>query len=322
MNTFENQGMRRGRVQRNLFVAWLCSLLLATAANAAGNDRLYDVTVNAGSQTAAFEDAMRIVLQRATGRRDAAADPALGGLLSDPRRFVKVVRPSAGGTLVSFDGAALERAIVAAGRAVWSGPRPRTIIALRSTNIDSAAQAELAAVALARGVSIQIVSAASLGLPNASIERDQALAAAQRAGGDALLVGERFENDGSGLYRWALQTSTSASQSSGGLQAGLQDAVDGYVRAAEAVQSLPEVETLVAFLDVQSLRDFALVTETLGGLPGLKRVLLREVAPQAAMFRLVARGGADALLASLGSSGRFESVPASGGAVLAFRARR
>ena len=72
--------MRRGRVQRNLFVAWLCSLLLATEANAAGNDRLYDVTVNAGSQTAAFEDAMRIVLQRATGRRDAAADPALGGL--------------------------------------------------------------------------------------------------------------------------------------------------------------------------------------------------------------------------------------------------
>lgn len=288
--------------------------LFAIVAGVVHAAQLYDVIVTSDSQNAAFEDAMRIALQRATGRLDAGADPALTDLIAQPRRYVKVVGPAAGGgTQILFDGPAIERAIAAAGRSVWGAVRPRTVIALRAPAIDDSVKTQLEAAAELRGVPIAVTTAAALGLPDGSVTQDEALSAAQRSGGDALLLGERAGE----LWRWSLFTRTSTAQTAGAVASGLNDAVDLYVRAAAAVQTLPEAETLVEFQGVRNLREFAQVTESLAGTPGVERILLRQVTPTAALFRLVARGGVDTLLASIGQDSRFETVNTAGGSAAA-----
>lgn len=68
---------------------------------------------------------MREALVRATGRRESASDPAFAALVAQASDYVKSYGTGPRGEAqVVFDGAALERAIVAAGRSVWdrSGP--------------------------------------------------------------------------------------------------------------------------------------------------------------------------------------------------------
>ena len=73
-----------------------------------------DVAERGGS---ALQDAMRQALVRATGRREAAEDPALAALVADASTYVKDWDTGARGQAqVVFDGGALERAVTAAGR--------------------------------------------------------------------------------------------------------------------------------------------------------------------------------------------------------------
>ncbi|HPF26017.1 MAG TPA: DUF2066 domain-containing protein [Steroidobacteraceae bacterium] len=323
MNTLENNNAR-GPSAWSRALVWLVACivpgLVAAQSGTARNSQLYDVTVSASSQAAAFEDALRIALQRATGRRNASADPALAALVSEPQKFVAVVRPAGGGgTQVSFDGAALERAVAAAGIGVWRAPRPRTLIVLRSSTIDPAVKQRLDDAASQRGVPIAITTASAIGLPSGEVSRETGLAAARQAGSDALLVGEGSAN--ATLWRWSLHTTDYSAQTAGEVTAGLHDAVDAYVRTAIALQALPESETLVEFTGVDSLRAFATVTDSLTASGGVEQLLLRQVSANAVMFRIVARGGSAALLALVSRDGRFEPVAATSGAALAFRLR-
>ncbi len=323
MNTLESNNAR-GLGAWGAVLVWLAacvvSSVVAAQSGAGRNGQIYDVTVSASSQAAAFENALRIALQRATGRRDASTDPALAALVSEPRKFVTVVRPAGGGgTQVSFDGAALERAVVAAGLGVWRAPRPRTLIVVRSSTIAPGVQQRLAEAASQRGVPIAVTTASAIGLPSGEVSRETGLAAARQAGSDALLVGE--ESSDSQLWRWSLHTIDYSAQSAGEVTAGLHDAVDAYVRTATVLQAQPESETLVEFTGVDSLRAFATVTDSLSASAGVEQLLLRQVSAHAVMFRIVARGGPAALLALIGRDGRFEPVAATSGAALAFRLR-
>src|SRR5687767_4341316 len=86
--------------------------------------RVYEVTVRNADSSAALQDAMRQVLARTTGQRDAGTDPALGQVVANAARYVQAYRSAPGGaTQIVFDGAAIERDIVAAGRAVWQRER-------------------------------------------------------------------------------------------------------------------------------------------------------------------------------------------------------
>src|SRR5579864_3093060 len=87
--------------------------------------RVYEVDIRtadakSAQSTAALQDAMREALVRATGRRESASDPAFAPLIAQAADYVKSYGTgSRGETRVIFDGAALERAIAAAGRSVW-----------------------------------------------------------------------------------------------------------------------------------------------------------------------------------------------------------
>src|SRR5213593_4811922 len=106
---------------RTFIVSLIAVLLLgAGAAQASRQVRVYEANVSAQTDAAVqAQAALRQVLVRATGARDAANDPALAGVLAQAIQYVVGKRPAnSGGTIVTvmFDGAALERDITAAGR--------------------------------------------------------------------------------------------------------------------------------------------------------------------------------------------------------------
>src|SRR5262245_51016449 len=116
-------------VLRAFALAAIALILLPSPAWAARTVRVYEVDIKGEAAGPVVQDAMRRVLVRATGRRDAGADPAFGALVADASRYVQSSRKAASGnTVLVFDGAAVEQAITAAGRSVWEKERPFTFV--------------------------------------------------------------------------------------------------------------------------------------------------------------------------------------------------
>src|SRR5690349_13123561 len=145
-----------------LFCLALAALgaLLASPGAWARAVRVYDVEIKGEAVGPAVQEAMRRVLVRATGRREAATDPTFTALVTDAARYVQSSRKVAGGsTLVTFDGAAVEQAISSAGRSVWGTDRPFTFVvfvpALNAQAIEGA-RTELDRAAETRGLPINL----------------------------------------------------------------------------------------------------------------------------------------------------------------------
>src|SRR3954465_14819363 len=119
---------------RTLIVSLIALILLATDARGARQVRVYEANVSAQTEAAVqAQAALRQVLVRATGARDAANDPALAGVLAQASQYVLGTRPAnTAGTIVTvmFDGGALKRDITAAGRTTWTTDRPVLMIVL------------------------------------------------------------------------------------------------------------------------------------------------------------------------------------------------
>src|SRR6187455_1332030 len=109
---------------RTFIVSLIAVALLGIGQRAAATRpvRVYEATVSSQTDPAVqAQAALRQVLVRATGARDAANDPALAGVLANAQQYVLVTRPpvSGSGLQVVFDATALERDILAAGRTLW-----------------------------------------------------------------------------------------------------------------------------------------------------------------------------------------------------------
>ncbi len=115
---------------------WVCAAALCLGQNASALTRaeMYQATApvterSDAAQTAAFQNAMRTVLIRVTGRRNADEDPALSSLVSNARRYVQQYRAGADGQLwVAFDGPAIERWLTQNGQPLWGHERPTTLM--------------------------------------------------------------------------------------------------------------------------------------------------------------------------------------------------
>ncbi len=301
----------------NIRTVWKAIALCALAGNllpawAMRTIRVYDIAVpNAGPS--AFQDAMRIAVIRATGQRDADQDPALQMLIAEARRYAQVVRPVAGGgTNITFDGAAIDRALVAAGKSLWPRDRPVVLLIVEGAT-DAAATAELAtqveSLAAARGLPMIVQWGSASGATLAS--RDAALAAARRATADYALLAAPA---GSGRYElrlWvpeALETRLPASNWSGDLLAGVHGAADALAGSSIGLAVQPELETELGVAGVSTLRDYVDVTRSLNGIAGVKALQLLEIGNGTAIYRLVIRGGDDTLQAALASDTQFNSI--------------
>jgi uncharacterized protein len=304
------------------------SILGAMPAHATRQVRVYEANVS--SQTDASvqaQAALRAVLVRATGSRDAANDPALANVLAQAQQYVIGTRPATGGAItLFFDGAALERDITAAGRTVWGVERPLVLIVLTggpaSGAFESRRQVEstMDSAGNRRGQPINVVRPEIVGLPTVGdIAPDVALAAAQRARADAVLVGYGDAVPNGGPWRWVLTAPGVSESWSGTLEEGVHGAADAFARNAAVFATMPELAILVEIEGVPSLKEYTGAADVLGAAAGVRSVQLAEAAGNRATFSVVMRGGLDALLGTLEANPRLERTDPKAGASLAFR---
>lgn len=294
--------------------------------------RVYEATVSAQTDPAVqAQAALRQVLVRATGARDAANDPALAGMLGQAQQYVLGTRPASTGSstlVVMFDGAAIERDIVAAGRSIWLSERPVLLVILTggpaSGAFETRRQVEgaLDAAGNRRGQPISVVRPETLGLPsNGDIPADVALAAAQRMRADAVLVGYGDAVTTGGPWRWSLNAAGISEAWNGTLEEGVHGSADVLARNAAAYAALPELAVLVEVEGVPSLREYARVADLLGDANGVRGVQLAEASGTHATFNVVTRGGVDVLQTALGGNTHFERTDPHSGGTVAYRYR-
>ena len=306
--------------RRILAVVAMALVFLPVAAWAARTVRVYEVDIKGEAAGPAVQEAMRRVLVRATGRREAGTDPAFGSLVADAARYVQGSRKSANGsTLVVFDGAAVEQAITSAGRSVWERERPFTFVvfypALNGPALE-AARSELEKAAEARGLPINLAPVAVVDAAGAELPRETVLQGAQRVGGDAVLIARSDNPSAPGIWQWTLQTQFGSESWTGALDAGVNGAVDALTRAQEASAGIAELEAVVQVAGVSTLNDYAAVGRLLESIPGQKRVSLAETNGGTATFSVLVRGGADTVDRALGNSARLARAGAANGQLL------
>jgi uncharacterized protein len=276
--------------------------------------RVYEATVPSADSPAALQEAMRQVLVRATGRRDAGNDPSLAGIVADASRYVRQYRPANDATEVVFDGEALELAIVAAGRGVWERERPFTLVVLHpplTPEASEEARNELERAASARGLPVSVVPISLVDESGAELDRTALLRSAQRFGGDAVLVGR---NEGRGAqWMWTLHGPVASASWSGSIATGVHGAVDALARSEDVSFAMAEVEALIAVDGIANLVDYASVGRLLDAVPGVRNVDLEEAAGSTVTFRVLVRGGADGLDQQLAGSTQLARVGAAGG---------
>lgn len=264
--------------------------------------RVYEVDVAERSGTA-LQEAMRQVLVRATGRREAAEDPALAGIVADAPKYLKAYTTGARGqSQVVFDGEAVQQAISAAGRSVWDGDRPFTLIVLdppRSRAQADAARAELERAAAARGLPISLIPLTLVDSTGKPLSTDALLEAAQGFGADELLVGRGEGSTPDAPLQWTLYARSASESWSGPLAAGIDHTVDHLVPQQGGTAVLAESEARVEIEGVRTLTDYAAVGRLLQTVPGVRRANLLEADKSRVVFAVLVRGGAAALDQSL-----------------------
>jgi hypothetical protein len=298
--------------------AWLMLALSLAAATAWGNRavRIYEVDLHGGQTPAALQDAMREALVRATGRRESATDPAFAALIAAAPSYVKGYDNAArGGTQVVFDAAAVERAIVAAGRTVWEDERPFTLVMLYPPlprAAEESARTELERAAIARGLPISLIPVSPLDSSGNELNRTGLMQLAQKYGGDAVLVGRADVASPSARWQWTLHTNFTSESWSGPLAAGIDNAVDNLAAPQGATLAETEAEARIQIEGVNGLSDYAAVERILASLPGARRSGVVAADGSQVVFQVLIRGGSGAVSRALSGSTHLVAAEAAG----------
>jgi len=305
--------------------AVLVGLLLtaaATLALAARPVQIYEVSVHSTDASAAYADAMREVLVRATGRREAASNPAFAALIAHAADYVRSSRSLGAGVMqVAFDGAAVEQQITAAGGSVWDEARPFTVVVLSpppTGAADDEARQSLEEIAEGRGLPVTLVPMAVVDSAGNPLSSEALLSSAQRLGGDAMLLGRA--DPASGAWQWTLLAGFATASWNGTLADGVNGAADALSRVQGNAVPLTEEDAVVAVSGVTSLADYASVERMLDELPGVRRAALDETDGTTATFGVRILGGAQAVERAFAGSSHLERTGATG-ASLAYQFR-
>lgn len=320
-----------GRYSRAAAVFWVCiaGLGFAAAAFSLTRAEMYQATApvsdrSEAAQTAAFQNAMRAVLIRVTGRRSADEDAALSQLVANARRYVQQYRPAPDSQLwVAFDGPAIERWLTQNGQPLWGNERPTTLVLLAvqggaqggsviATDDTSELKAAVDAAAAARGLPLAWPSGAELQkyhVDFAALNNGSPSAFAdigKRLGSDGILVGRANGNTANAAVRWTHLFQDRSSEYSGALE-GVNRAADLYAGLFAASGSLAPVD--IEVLGVNDLRDYAAVEAYLESLTFISHVSVESLTGDTVRFRLATRGG-DSLQRALSLNGRLQPVAA------------
>jgi hypothetical protein len=321
------------RYLRPAAILWVCAagLCVGEAAIALTRAEMYQATTpvadrSEAANTAAFQSAMKTVLIRVTGRRNADEDPALSSLVGNARRYVQQYRTAADGQLwVAFDAQAIERWLTQNGQPLWGHERPTTLVLLAAQSgaqsgsvitTDDKSELKLAidAAASVRGLPLVWPSSAelqkyhvdfgavNLGSPSTFAE------IARRMGSDGVLIGRASGAGANANVRWTHLFQDRSSEYSGALE-GVNRAADLYAGMFAASGGLVSVD--IEVVGVNDLRDYASLQSYLESLTFISRVSVESLSGDTVRIRLATRGGVDSLQRALSLTGRLQ--PLAGG---------
>ena len=323
---------------------WVClaGLCLGESAFALTRAEMYQAAApvadrSEAAQSAAFQSAMKIVLIRVTGRRNADEDPALSTLVSNARRYVQQYRAAPDNQLwVSFDGPAIERWLTQNGQPLWGRERPTTLMLLGvqtgpqsgsivTTEETSELKSAIDAAAAARGLPLVWPSAGELqkyhldftalnvGSPANFTD------IARRMGSDGVLIGRASGPSATANIRWTHLFQDRSSEFSGTLE-GINRAADMYAGMFAASGSLVPIDIEVA--GINDLKDYASIQSYLESLTFVARVSIESLSGDTVRFRLSTRGNADSLQRALSLNGRLQPVAAGENGIQRFQLHR
>lgn len=277
-------------------MAWALAMAAVPAAAVTLND-LYetDQPVPNNSRDAAFVEALKTVVVRVSGQRDAPA--RLGAALNDPRKLVQRFGFTVDNVLqVGFDSVSVDKLLQDAGLPIWGRERPATLVLLNVVEPDgyahwisgdqpNAQKDVLSRIARQRGLPLKWPAVAPQG-----IDESTALQEAERYGANAALIGRSQ----GGAVRWTLVSSEGSSQTSGGLEEGVHLAADTFARVfAASGSSLGSV--LVEVAGIGNLDAYAATLNYLEGMTLVRAVAVEQVAGDTMRFKLAVRGDAATL---------------------------
>jgi uncharacterized protein len=304
----------------------LLAVLVVTSARAVTVPDLYETAQPVdGSRDAAFVEALRTVLVRVSGQRDAAMRV---GEISDPRKYVQRFGFTADNVLqVGFDSASVDQLLSNAGLPIWGRERPATVVmfgvedagAWRWLASDTPAREREAIekIARERGLPLKWPVMDAQERAEASADSPGLIQVADRYGADAVLLGRAR----GGVVQWTLLSKEGAAQASGGLDDGVHLAADSFARVfAASGSSLGTV--IVEVAGISDLNAYAATLNYLEGMTLVRGVALEQVTGEKMRFRLAVRGDAATLRRAIALDHRLVPTDAADGAAadrLAFR---
>jgi uncharacterized protein len=273
-----------------------------------------------GSRDAAFVEALKTVIVRVSGQRDAAA--RVGAAINHPQRYVQHYGFTADGVLqVGFDSVSVDRLLAESGLPIWGRERPATLVMVNVTDPygtprwltgegPAPEQEAIAKAARARGLPLKWPVMDSQERMEAGDAQNAAaglLQTAARYGANAALVGHAR---GGAIY-WTLVSSDGVAQATGGLEEGVHLAADNFARVfAASGASLGSV--LVEVSGITNLDAYAATLNYLEGMTLVRAVALEQVSHDTMRFRLAVRGDAMTLRRAIALDSRLVPVPAAG----------
>ena len=280
-------------------LALLPALFAVVSAQAVTVPDLYDTAQPVdGSRDAAFVEALKTVLVRVSGQRDA---PLRVGEVSDPRKYVQRFGFTADNVLeVGFDSTSVDRLLSNAGLPIWGRERPATVVMFgieegggwRWLAADSPARERdaLEKVARQRGLPLKWPVMDAQERADASSEAAGLQQVAARYGANAVLLGRAR----GGAVQWTLISDEGAAKTSGSLEDGVHLAADTFAHVyAASGSSLGSV--IVEVSGIADLNAYAATLNYLESMTLVRGVSLEQVAGEKLRFRLAVRGDAATL---------------------------
>jgi uncharacterized protein len=300
---------------KSLWLLFASVLFAMPQAHAVSVPDLYEVaTPVTTTRDAAFVDALKTVVVRVSGRRDAAE--RLGTALNNPRQYVQRFGFTSDNVLqAAFDSRSVDRLLNDAGLPTWGRERPATLVLVSleapdgsSTWMDASTVAPerdaITIVAKQRGVPLvwpqmdaqdRIQTSAIVGNPSAAA----LLQMAARYGANAVLLG-RARRDGAGgaFVRWTLAANDNLQESQGAIDAGIHMAADSFASVYSASGSTLDSVALEVS-GIGNLNDYATTLNYLENMTVVRSVALEQVAGDTLHFKLAVRGDAAQLKRAL-----------------------
>jgi uncharacterized protein len=295
----------------------LSALLLVGSAQAVTVPDLY-VTAQPvdGSRDAAFVEALKTVLVRVSGQRDAATRV---GDINDPRKYVQRFGFTADNMLeVGFDSASIDRLLSNAGLPIWGRERPATVVMFGADDgggwrwlaSDTPAQERdaIERVARQRGLPLKWPVMDAQERAAASSDAPGLLQTAERYGADAVLLGRSR----GGVVQWTLLSKDGAAQATGGIEDGVHLTADTFAKVfAASATSLGSVVVEVG--GISNLDAYAATLNYLEGMTLVRGVALEQVSGEKMRFRLAVRGDAATLRRAIALDHRLVPIDAPDG---------